>query len=116
MSRHEQMCPHCRGKQAGAGAGAGPAVVEEQVIVLPDQPTPIRVHQPGRPPFDCTLHPDGRLTWTRPSGEVLTNLFTLADMREQGWATAHIEFDPPRLVEDPQSEPAAEAVQEALIA
>lgn len=110
MSRHEEMCPHCRAKQAGPGEA--PETVEQN-IVLPDVPTAIRVHQPGRPPFDCTLHPDGTLTAVL-GGEVRQNFFTFDDMRETNWATAHFEFNPPPLVEEPEPEQAAPVVQEAL--
>lgn len=112
MSRHEETCPHCRAKQAGE---AEPVAVAGQEIVMPAVPTPIRVHQPDRPPFDCTLHPDGTLTAVL-GGEVRRNFFTFDDMRETNWATAHFEIDPPPLVEEPAPEAAVEAVQEALIA
>ena len=110
MGRHEEMCPHCRTKQAGPGEA--PETVEQD-IALPDVPTPIRVHTAGTPPFDCTLHPDGTLTAVM-GGEVRRNFFTLADMRETNWAGAHIEFDPPPLVTEPEPVQAVEAVQEAI--
>lgn len=110
MSRHEQMRPHCRVKQAGDDA-ATDVVVQE--IALPDVPTPIRVHQPGRTPFDCTLHPDGTLTAVM-GGEVRRNLLSFADMRERNWAGAHFEVDPPPLVEEALPEQTV-TVQDALL-
>lgn len=111
MSRHEQMCPHCRAK-AGLDEPTEAGAVAEP-IQLPDIPTPIRVHQPDRPPFDCTLHPDGTLTAVL-GGEVRQNFFTFDDMRETNWATAHFEFNPPPLVEEPAAEPAPVTVQDAI--
>ena len=110
MSRHEEMCPHCRGK---AGLDDAPVVAVQQVE-LPTVPTPIRVHTPGAPSFDCTLHPDGTLTAVL-AGEHRQNCFTLAVMLERNWAGAHIEFNPPQLTEA-EPEPAVEVVQDALIA
>lgn len=80
--------------------------------MLPDHPTPIRVHTADMAPMDCTLHPDGTLTRTV-NGELLRNFMSFADMRERGWRHARIEFDPGPLPEEP--EPVVEAVQEALI-
>jgi hypothetical protein len=108
VSRHEEMCPHCRGK---AGLDEAPAV-EAQPVVLPAVPTPIRVHHDGRP-FDCTLHPDGTLTAVL-GGELRRNFFTLAEMLERNWAGAHIEFDPQPLAEEPEPGQAVEVVQELL--
>ena len=110
MSRHEETCPHCRAK-AGLDDTTTEAVVQE--IQLPAVPTAIRVHAPGRPPFDCTLHPNGALTAVL-GGELRRNFFTLAEMLERNWAGAHIEFNPPPLEEEPMPEPVVEAVQEAL--
>ncbi|MGW2720813.1 hypothetical protein [Streptomyces sp. NPDC001492] len=106
MSRHEEMCPHCRGK---AGLDETPTV-EAREITLPAVPTAIRVHQSDQPPFDCTLHPDGTLTAVL-AGELRRNHFTLAEMCERNWAGAHIEFDPPPLIEEPEPEPAPAVVQ-----
>lgn len=110
MGRHEEMCPHCRTKQAGE---IEPAAVVEQEITLPGTPTPIRVHTPGAAPFDCTLHPDGTLTAVM-GGEERRNFMTFADMRERNWRHSHIEFDPPSLPEEPAPEQASPVVQEAL--
>lgn len=109
MSRHEEMCPHCRTKQAGDDESVESV---EQEIALPTAPTPIRVYVEGRP-FDCTLHPDGTLTAVF-NGEQRRNFMTFADMRERAWARAHIEFNPEPLPEDPEPEQAAPVVQEAL--
>lgn len=109
MNRRPCTCRYC----------TAPAAVEEQPepepIQLPAAPTPIRVHQPDRPPFDCTLHPDGTLTAIL-GGEHRRNFFTLAEMLERNWAEAHFEFNPAPLAEAAEPEPVAEAVQEALIA
>ena len=100
-------CRHC--------GVPNPAAVNEQsvpeLIELPGQPTPIRVHTPGLPPFDCTLHPDGTLTAVI-GGELRRNFMTFDEMRERNWATAHIEFDPAPLADEPEQ--SAEAVQEPL--
>lgn len=112
MSRHEEMCPHCRAK-AGLDAPTQIATPVEP-ITLPDVPTPIRVHSEGLPPFDCTLHPDGTLTAVV-GGEPRRNWMSFADMCERNWSSAHIEVDPAPLVEEPDPGPAVEAVQEALI-
>jgi hypothetical protein len=40
---------------------------------------------------------------------------SFADMRERDWAHARIEFDPQPLPEEPEPEPAVEAVQDALL-
>lgn len=109
MSRHEEMCPHCRGK---AGLDETPSAVAPEPIRLPDLPTPIRVHHDGRTQ-DCTLHPDGTLTAVL-GGELRRNSFTLAEMLERNWAGAHIEVDPAPIAEA-EPEPTVEAVQEALI-
>lgn len=96
---------------------SSPAAVEEaperQEIALPQQPTPIRVHKEGLPPFDCTLHPDGTLTAVI-GGEVRRNWLSFIDMCERNWAGAHIEVDPPPLVEGPAAGPVVEAVQDAI--
>jgi hypothetical protein len=103
-------CRHCKPPTQ--------AVADEQdvaeLIELPDEPTPIRVHTPGLRPFDCTLHPDGTLTAVL-GGEVRRNFFTFDDMRERNWAGAHFEFNPPPLSEEPEPEPAGGVVQDALL-
>ncbi|WP_037616364.1 hypothetical protein [Streptomyces aureus] len=107
MNRHQQMCPHCRAKAAGADTVD---TVEAQELELPAEPTPIRVHNGDMPPFDCTLHPDGTLTAVL-GGEQRRNALTFAEMRERNWATAHFEIKPgplPELVE------AAVVVQDAI--
>lgn len=111
MSRHQQMCPHCRAK-AGLDEVETPTA-EPQPIELPDAPTPIRVHRPDLPPFDCTLHPDGTLTAVF-GGETRRNLVTFDEMREQGWRHAHVEFNPGPLHEEPEPEPAPAVVQDAI--
>lgn len=111
MSQHEDRCPHCRAKKAGRPvADEGP-----QEVVLPDRPTLIRVHQPDRAPFDCTLHPDGTLTAVL-GGELRRNFFSFDEMRERDWATAHFEFDPQPLPVEGEPETAAVPVQEAFAA
>ncbi|MET8826049.1 hypothetical protein ABZX40_13335 [Streptomyces sp. NPDC004610] len=78
-------------------------------------PTPIRVHTPDRPPFDCTLHPDGALTAVI-GGDLRRNLLSFADMRERNWAHAWIEFNPLPLPEPAALDPVdAAAVQDALL-
>jgi len=101
-------CRHCT---TPAAVVETPAVPER--IDLPAVPTPIRVHTPDLPPFDCTLHPDGTLTAVL-GGELRRNFMTFGEMRERNWATAHIEFAPAPLAEEPEPEPSAEAVQEPL--
>jgi|1185.fasta_scaffold1450511_2 hypothetical protein len=113
MSRHEEMCPHCRAKTGLDTSQAGEAA-EPIVPELPDLPTPMRVHASDRPPFDCTLHPDGTLTAVL-AGELRRNFFTFAEMRETNWADAHFELNPPPLVEEPEPGPVVEAVQDALL-
>lgn len=110
MSRHEETCPHCRAKADGT-APAGEAV--QGPIELPTVPTLIRVHNPGFPPMDCTLHPDGVLTAVL-GGQTLRSALTFDEMRERNWERAHIEFDPAPLVEEPEPEQSAEVVQEPL--
>jgi hypothetical protein len=102
IARHPSNCRCCT-----VPAAATPVAPEP--IALPDVPTPIRVYSPGAAPFDCTLHPDGTLTAVL-GGELRRNFMSFADMRERGWASARIEFDPPPLVE----EPVPEAVQDAI--
>lgn len=103
-------CRHCTASSPAAVV----ELAEPQPIVLPDVPMPIRVHTADRTPFDCTLHPDGTLTAVF-GGEVRRNFLSFADMRERGWAHARIEFNPPPLPDEPEPEPAVEAVQDALL-
>lgn len=91
-------CRHCK----APAAEETPAAPEP--IELPAEPTPIRVHTADRAPFDCVLHPDGTLTRVDANGELRRNFLTFADMRERGWATARIEFNPPPLPEEPEPE------------
>jgi hypothetical protein len=79
-------------------------------------PTPIRVHTADFPPMDCTLHPDGTLTRVGANGEPLRNFMTFADMRERGWATARVEFNPGPLPVEPEPAPVVrpEVVQDAM--
>ncbi|MEW1867013.1 hypothetical protein AB0420_02245 [Streptomyces caelestis] len=108
MRTRQCTCRHCTTPAAEVTAPRRPEPIE-----LPMEPRPIRVHSAGRPPMDCTLHPDGTLTAVI-GGELLRNRLTLAEMRERNWAGAHIEFDPEPLNEEPETETAAEAVQEVL--
>lgn len=101
INRHPSDCRCC----------SGPPVEAEPVpepIELPAVPTPIRVHTPGRAPFDCTLHPDGMLTAVI-NGQRLRNMLTLADMLDMNWAGARIEFNP-----GPMPETKPEPVQDAI--
>lgn len=110
MSRHEEMCSHCRAKTAETTADRpveAPAPPE-----LPTVPTPMRVHTEGLPPFDCTLHPDGTLTAVV-GGEVRRNWLTFADMCARNWALAHFELNPAPLTVEPEPEQ-AEIVQDVL--
>jgi len=99
-------CRHC------VSPAAVDVPAEPEPITLPETPTPIRVHTADRPPFDCTLHPDGTLTAVM-GGELRRNFFTFADMREANWEHAHIEFNPPPA--EPEPAPVVEAVQDALL-
>lgn len=101
-------CRHCK----APAVEETPAVPE--AIELPAVPTPIRVHTADYPPMDCTLHPDGTLTRTGVNGELQRNFMSFVDMRERGWAMAHIEFNPEPLPEEPEPEQAPPVVQEAL--
>lgn len=80
-------------------------------IALPAEPTPIRVHTDGLPPFDCTLHPDGTLTAVV-GGEVRRNFMSFAEMRERNWTRSRIEFHPGPLDTEPET---TAAVQDALL-
>lgn len=103
MNRHPSDCRCC----------TGPAAVETpapEPIALPDTATPIRVHIDGRPPFHCTLHPDGTLTAVF-GGELRRNFMGFEDMRDRDWASARIEFNPPALDDEPEE---ATPVQDAI--
>lgn len=105
-------CRHCKPTTQAATVPAASEPIE-----LPAEPTLIRVHTADFPPMDCTLHPDGTLTRIDANGELRRNFMTFADMRERGWATAHIEFDPAPLPVEPEPEPATvqpEPVQDAI--
>ncbi len=116
MSRHEELCPHCRARKGLDGAQGG-ELVPVVPPALPDRSTPLRVHTAGAPRFDCVLHPDGTLTAVI-GGEVRRNFLSFADMCERNWADAHFELDPPPLADDPGPDPEPEIVpvQEALVA
>ncbi|MEU9754366.1 hypothetical protein AB0D90_14670 [Streptomyces althioticus] len=103
-------CPHCKPKQPAA-----PAPAAREPIPLPEQPTPIRVHSPGRPPQDCTLHPDGSLTATL-AGRPHRNALSLDDMLATNWEGARIELNPAPLphVDGGGGAPADTSVQDAL--
>ncbi|MBE4758355.1 hypothetical protein PV383_19865 [Streptomyces caniscabiei] len=114
MSRHEEMCPHCRAK---AGLDSRQAGTAEPFTMpeLPGVPTLIRVHTADGKPFDCTLHPDGTLTAVI-GGEVRRNFLSFADMCERNWAAAHFEWDPqPLPAAGPEPEKTS-AVQESFLA
>ncbi|MDH6435578.1 hypothetical protein M2158_004055 [Streptomyces sp. SAI-144] len=101
-------CLHCTSPAAEAEVPREP-----EQIVLPDRPTPIRVHTADAPPFDCVLYPDGSLTAVI-NGQRLRNMLTLADMLDMNWSGALVEFNPAPLPEDSAPEPVVEAVQEVL--
>lgn len=103
MNRHPSDCRCCTGPAAAE-------TQEPEPIALPDRPTPIRVHTEGRPPFDCTLHPDGTLT-AMFGGELRRNFMSFDDMRDRDWAGARIEFNPPALDNEPEE---AAPVQDAI--
>lgn len=109
MSGHEDRCPHCRAKTGLADAETTSPVVHAPVE-FPATPRLFRVHHHGRPPQDCTLHPDGRMTM-QAAGQSLTSMLSFDVMREMNWRTAHIEWDPPPLPEEP---PAVEAGVDAM--
>lgn len=111
MSRHEEMCPHCRAK-AGLETPAvevGPIPVPE----LPEQPRLFRIHYPDGHARDYTLHPDGRLTM-QIGAELYVTTLTFAFMTETSWAAAHIEWDPQPLPEPVPVEAEPEPVQDAI--
>lgn len=101
INRHPSDCRCCTGRAAEPEPAQAP-------IVLPDVPTPIRVHKEGMHPQDCILHPDGTLTAVF-NGQVHRNLMSLADMFERNWRHARIEFNP-----GPMPEPEPEPVQDAI--
>ncbi|MGW7504362.1 hypothetical protein ACWGIR_22915 [Streptomyces albidoflavus] len=104
-------CPYCKAKQP-ALAPARPAA---DPIQLPSEPRPIRVHTPGQPPRDHTLHPDGTLT-TVLAGRPYRNFMSLAAMQETNWRDSHIELDPAPLAtaDGGGGAPADTSVQDAL--
>jgi hypothetical protein len=111
MSRHEEMCPHCRAKQAGdteTVVAPGPITAE-----LPEQPRVFRIHFPDGHTRDYTLHPDGRLTLAI-HGQVLTTALDFEFMAGTSWAGGHIEWDPSPLVEEPEPNATPVAVQDAI--
>lgn len=112
MSRHEEMCPHCRAK---TGLDTGPVGEVEPIPVpdLPDQPRVFRIHYPAGHARDYTIHPDGRLTFAV-GDQLLTTSLSFANMVEMSWEGAHIEWDPepPEIVTQLPSRP--EPVQDAI--
>lgn len=102
-------CPYCKPKQATT-----PAPAAREPIPLPARPTPIRVHHPGRPPQDCTLHPDGTLTAVL-AGRPHRSALSFDDMLSTNWADARIELNPAPLdVDGGGGAPADTSVQDAL--
>jgi hypothetical protein len=101
-------CRHCTNPAAKVDEQHVP-----EPIKLPTVPRPIRVHTSDAPPFDCTLHPDGTLTAVM-GGEVRRNFLSFAEMRERNWATAHIEWDPAPLADEPAAPAEPAVVQDAL--
>lgn len=105
--------------RCGCGYCASPApdvaVVElgHEPVELPAVPRAFRVHTPGRPPQDCTLHPDGRMTMQH-SGQELTSMLSFDDMRGMTWRCSHIEWDPEPLAQEPEPEQVSAPVQEAI--
>lgn len=113
MSRHEEMCPHCKAKQAGDVETVTPP--EPITAELPEQSRLFRIHFPDGHTRDYTLHPDGRLTLAI-GGQVLTTALDFEFMAGTSWAGGHIEWDPEPLPAEPEPSPAAvvEVRQEAL--
>ncbi|MGV9816655.1 hypothetical protein ACWDTQ_32670 [Streptomyces cellulosae] len=103
-------CPHCKPKQPAA-----PTPAAREPIPLPATPTPIRVHNPGRPPQDCTLHPDGSLT-AQLAGRPHRSALTFHEMLNTSWSEARIELNPapPLDVDGGGGAPADTSVQDAL--
>lgn len=112
MSRHQEMCPHCRAK---AGLDGGPVPPPEPITMpeLPEVPRVFRIHYPAGHARDYTLHPDGQLTFAI-FGQVLTTSLSFAAMAAMSWEGAHIEWDPEPLEAEPAPESTAEAVQDAI--
>ena len=91
-----------------------PTPAAREPIPLPDRPTPIRVHSPGRPPMDCTLHPDGSLTAVL-AGRPHRCAMSFDDMLDTSREDARIELDPaPMDVDGGGGAPAGTSVQDAL--
>ncbi|MGA5182927.1 hypothetical protein [Streptomyces pseudogriseolus] len=102
-------CSYCKPKQTFT-----PAPAAREPIPLPDRPTPIRVHSPGRPPMDCTLHPDGSLTAVL-AGRPHRSALPFHDMLDTSWKDARIELNPAPLdVDGGGGAPADTSVQDAL--
>jgi hypothetical protein len=100
-------CAHCAAQATEDQPPPAP-------IELPDAPNAIRVHTPGKPPQDCTLHPDGTLTMVI-NGQLYRSALTFADMLAMNWTASRIEMDPRPLEDaDEGSGPASTRVQEAL--
>jgi hypothetical protein len=103
-------CPHCK-PAVEAAVDNGPIV--HAPVELPDQPRLFRVHSHNRPPQDCTLHPDGRMSM-QAGAETLWSMVSFDDMRDMNWREARIEWDPPPLPAETVPEPSAAPVQESI--
>lgn len=91
MSRHEEMCPHCRAKKAGQDEAAP---LPESITAQPtDAPRTFRIHYPDGHTRDYTIHPDSQLTMTF-AGQRFSTSLTFEDMAATSWAGAHVEWDP----------------------
>lgn len=112
MSRHEEMCPHCRAK---AGLNGAQQLPVEPITMpeLPEQPRLFRVHYPDGHTRDHTLHPDGRMSM-QASGQTLWSMLSFAFMVGTSWVGAHIEWDPEPPPAEPEHEPSPAAVQDAI--
>lgn len=106
-------CRHCRAKGALSVEEQTEAPVVHAPVELPAEPRPFRVHAANRPPQDCVLHPDGRMSM-QAGGQTLWSMVSFDDMRDMNWRHAHIEWDPPPLAEEPAIEAVPEAVQDAI--
>ena len=106
MTTGRCTCRYCRPSTEEPAAP-----VAHQPVQLPSGPRTFRVHHDGRTQ-DCTLHPDGRLS-THMAGQNWVSALSFDEMRERNWATAHIEWDPAPLPEQPEPEQQF-ATQDAL--